>query len=58
MPFGISNASNTFFWLVNQVFKPFIGKIFAVYFDDIIVYIKNEYEHIDHLHQVFSKLRD
>jgi len=35
--------------LMNEVLRPFIGKIEVVYFDDILVYSQDEASYAEHL---------
>jgi len=49
MPSGLSNALSTFMRLMKEVLRPYIGLFGVVYFDDILVHNKTEYDHIQHL---------
>jgi len=57
MPIDLSYAPSTFISLMSEVPKSLIGHFVVVYFDDILIYSRNEREHVDHLKQVFEVLR-
>ena len=58
MSFRQSNAPNTFIGFMNHILKPCIGNFVVVYFDHILIYSKNSMEHLEHLRQLFSILRE
>lgn len=58
LPFGLKNAAASFQRLMEIVLKDFKGKHCFVYIDDIVVYSRNEAEHLVHLSQVFSGLQE
>ena len=57
MPFGLCNAPATFQRLMQVVLAGLEGKICFVYIDDILVCSKTFEEHLQHLEQVFERLR-
>ena len=56
MPFGLRNAPATFQRTLDVILSGVKWKTCLVYIDDVIIFSKNEEEHVDHLEQVLSLL--
>lgn len=58
IPFGLTNAPAAFQQYMNDLLRPYLGSSCLVYLDDIIVFSKTHEEHIRHLREVITTLRD
>jgi hypothetical protein len=57
MSFGLTNAPTTFQTLMNEVLCPFLRYIALVFFNDILIYSRSWFEHLQHVRLVFSVLQ-
>ena len=58
MSFGLTNAPTKFMDLMNRVFQSYLDSFFIVFIDDMLVYSKNEGDHMDHLRVVLQVLKE
>ncbi|GFS78999.1 retrovirus-related Pol polyprotein from transposon 297 [Trichonephila clavipes] len=58
MTFGLSGDAPNFLKAINMILKMVLGCFVMVYRDDVIITSPSFNEHIDHLNQVFTLLRD
>ncbi|XP_059068201.1 uncharacterized protein LOC131030253 [Cryptomeria japonica] len=58
MPFGLTNVPETFFTLMNDVFRSLLDTCVVVYLDDILVFSRTVEGHRAHLAEVFKLLRN
>jgi hypothetical protein len=55
---GLRNSPATFVRCIDQVLGDLKWKICCVYFDDILIFSQTFEEHLDHIQQVLTKLRE
>jgi hypothetical protein len=56
IPFGLTNTPATFQRLINDIFRPLLGRIVVIYLDDILVFRKTWEEHLQHVRSVLQLL--
>ncbi|GMI64737.1 hypothetical protein HRI_000143000 [Hibiscus trionum] len=56
MPFGLTNAPITFMDMMNRVFRDYLDRFVVDFIDDILVYLRSEEEHDEHLRLVLQRL--
>ena len=57
MPFGLTNAPISFQTLMSRVLRGLNWKSVLVYVDDVLIFSKSFDEHLQHLEQVFQRLK-
>ena len=58
MSFGITNAPATLMDLMNKVFRSYLDSFVIVFIHNILVYLKNKGDHMNHLRLVLQVLRE
>jgi len=58
VPFGSTNAPTTFVFLIDSVLHPYLDQFIILFIDDILVYSKNEEDHVEHLETMLRLLKE
>ena len=58
MPFGLTNAPATFQSMMNDILQEYIDKCTMVYLNDIIIFSKNQRDHIKNVLTVIPELQN
>ena len=57
MPFSLTNAPITFQSYINKALGTLVDTIYIVYLDNILIYLKDEDNYVEHVKQVLRQLR-
>uniref|UniRef100_A0A0G4HFP2 Reverse transcriptase domain-containing protein n=1 Tax=Chromera velia CCMP2878 TaxID=1169474 RepID=A0A0G4HFP2_9ALVE len=58
MPFGLCNAPSISMRLITDMLRPLLNKCVVMFIDDVLVFSRTPEEHIEHINQVLSLLRE
>ena len=58
MNFGLSNAPATFMHFINDIFRDIMDVFVICYLDDILVFSSSLSDHVGHVREVLSRLRE
>ena len=56
MPFGLTNALATFMRLINDIFRPHLGRMVVIYLDGILIFSHTWDAHMQHVRQILQIL--
>ena len=58
MPFGLTNDQEAFMDMMNHIYRPYLDQFVVVFMDDILIYSKNQEDHMHYLHLALQTLRE
>lgn len=57
MPFGLANTPAIFQRFIQSILREYLDVFCFVYLDDILIFSKTRYEHVDHVSKILSMLQ-
>ena len=58
MPFGLTNTLASFQRFINEVLREHLNIFIITYLNDILIFLKNYNEHIEHIRKVLKKIEN
>ena len=58
MLFEVSNAPGVFMKYMNIIFHPYLDHFLVVFIDDILIYLKYDEEHVEHMTVMLQTLKE
>lgn len=58
MPFVVSNAHGVFMEYMNRIFHSYLDQFVVVFINDILIYLKFDEEHVEHLRVILQTLKE
>jgi hypothetical protein len=52
LPFGLTNSLATFQHYMNETLMDYLDDFYTAYLDNILIYLENPLEHIEHVQKV------